>query len=231
MCAKPISNRLRQLRKELGLTQEMMSKTLGIGKSALSMIETGRAELTERNRQALGHAYGVNPGWLETGRGPMFSDPWREKKDSATETEWQGEPAARLPLYRLAHGERLSSLFAEPELFTPEGHICMPVLPACDGAIRVPGDSMYPLLNPGDIVFYRQVREIAEAAFWGETYLLSIEIDGEEFPTIRYAERAENPGFIRLTSENPRHPAQEIDRKRIRALAFVRASLKIHLPK
>jgi len=229
MCAKPVSNRLRQLRKELGLTQEAMSKMLGIGKSALSMIETGRAELTERNRQALKHTCGVNPDWLETGRGNMLSELWNV--NDATAAESQGEATVRLPLYRLAHGENLSSLFADSASFTPEDHICVPGLPACDGAIRVPGDSMYPLLASGDIVFYRQVRDIAGAAFWRDLCLLSIEMEGEEFPTVRYVERAERPDFVRLTSENPRYPAQEIDLNRIRALALVRASLKIHLPK
>lgn len=37
--------RLKLIRKELGMTQEMLAQKLGIGKSALSMIETGRAAL------------------------------------------------------------------------------------------------------------------------------------------------------------------------------------------
>lgn len=38
---------MRTIRKELKLTQEALAQRLGIGKSALSMIETGRAALSE----------------------------------------------------------------------------------------------------------------------------------------------------------------------------------------
>ena len=34
-------SRLKLIRKELGLTQELLAQKLGVGKSALSMIETG----------------------------------------------------------------------------------------------------------------------------------------------------------------------------------------------
>ena len=64
--------RLRLIRKELGLTQEALAQKLGIGKSALSMIETGRASLSERNKNIIVQELNVNPEWLETGQGQMF---------------------------------------------------------------------------------------------------------------------------------------------------------------
>lgn len=64
--------RLKLIRKELGMTQEMLAQKLGIGKSALSMIETGRAALSERNKNILVQELNVNPEWLETGKGSMF---------------------------------------------------------------------------------------------------------------------------------------------------------------
>ena len=48
-----INSRLRSIRKELSLTQENLARVLGIGKSALSMIETGKASLSERNKNIL----------------------------------------------------------------------------------------------------------------------------------------------------------------------------------
>ena len=38
-------DRLKLLRKTIGLTQEQLAQRLGIGKAALSMIETGKAGL------------------------------------------------------------------------------------------------------------------------------------------------------------------------------------------
>ena len=38
-----IGERIRLIRKQLNLTQEQLAQRLGIGKAALSMIETGKA--------------------------------------------------------------------------------------------------------------------------------------------------------------------------------------------
>ena len=46
-------DRLKLLRKTIGLTQEQLAQRLGIGKAALSMIETGKAALSSRNKNIL----------------------------------------------------------------------------------------------------------------------------------------------------------------------------------
>lgn len=66
-----LCDRLRMIRSELSMTQEDMARIIGIGKSALSMIETGRASLSERNRNILIQTLNVNPEWLESGTGAM----------------------------------------------------------------------------------------------------------------------------------------------------------------
>ena len=43
----------------------------------------------------------------------------------------------------------------------------------CDGAIHIVGDSMYPLLKAGDIVFYKEMSIDLQYIFYGEMYLLS----------------------------------------------------------
>ena len=54
------------------------------------------------------------------------------------------------------------------------------LIPKCDGGLRIVGDSMYPLLKSGDIVFYKQVHDIMHSIIWGEMYLISFDIDGDE---------------------------------------------------
>ena len=54
-------SRIKLLRKELGVTEEILAAKLGIGKSALSMIETGKAALSERNKNILVQELNVNP--------------------------------------------------------------------------------------------------------------------------------------------------------------------------
>ena len=54
------------------------------------------------------------------------------------------------------------------------------LIPKCVGGLRIVGDSMYPLLKSGDIVFYKQVHDIMHSIIWGEMYLISFDIDGDE---------------------------------------------------
>ena len=66
------NNRVRELRKELGLTLEKFGVRLGVGKTAISKIESGDRGLTDQMFLSICREYNVNPGWLETGAGPMF---------------------------------------------------------------------------------------------------------------------------------------------------------------
>ncbi len=41
-------------------------------------------------------------------------------------------------------------------------------------------------------------------------YLLSIDIDGEEYITVRYIQRSDREGYVKLVSQNPHHADKEI---------------------
>ena len=217
--------RLRLIRKELGLTQEALAQKLGIGKSALSMIETGRASLSERNKNIIVQELNVNPEWLETGQGQMCF----EQRPEAVFTNRTDRrlPTQSVPLYNIEGTAGLVPLFLDRESVRPVDYIHIPNLPRCDGAIYVVGDSMYPLLKSGDIVLYKQVSGI-ENIFWGDMYLLSIDIDGEEYVTVKYIQKSENEGCVKLVSQNPHHADKEVPVERIRALAFVKASIRMN---
>ena len=217
--------RLRLIRKELGLTQEALAQKLGIGKSALSMIETGRASLSERNKNIIVQELNVNPEWLEIGQGQMFF----EQRPEAVFTNRTDRrlPTQSVPLYIIEGTAGLVPLFLDRESVRPVDYIHIPNLPRCDGAIYVVGDSMYPLLKSGDIVLYKQVSGI-ENIFWGDMYLLSIDIDGEEYVTVKYIQKSENEGCVKLVSQNPHHADKEVPVERIRALAFVKASIRMN---
>jgi len=48
---------------------------LASGKAALSLIETGKAGLSARNRNILVQELNVNPEWLESGKGNIVQTP------------------------------------------------------------------------------------------------------------------------------------------------------------
>lgn len=85
---------------------------------------------------------------------------------------------------------------------------------------------MYPLLKSGDIVLYKQVRDMQHGIFWGEMYLVSANVDGDEFITIKYVHKSEQENCVKLVSHNQHHEPKDIPISMIRALALVKASVR-----
>ena len=221
-----MNERVKLIRKQLGMTQEQLAQRLGIGKAALSMIETGKAGLSARNRNILVQELNVNPEWLESGKGNMFNaEPdltaYMHRTDNSL-------PLQSVPLYSIEGTAGLVPLFADQAQAKPVNFIHIPNLPKCDGAIYIVGDSMYPLLKSGDIVFYKQVHDIMHSIIWGEMYLISFDIDGDEYVSVKYLQKSDIPDHIVLVSYNEHHKPMEIHVNRIRALAFIKASLRLN---
>ena len=220
-----IGERIRLMRKQLDMTQEQMAQRLGIGKAALSMIETGKARLSARNKNILVQDFNVNPDWIETGEGKMFNaEPDLTSYNLRTD---RSLPLQSVPLYSIEGTAGLIPLFEQQQHFEPINYINIPNLPKCDGAIYVVGDSMYPLLKSGDIILYKQLNDVRDV-FWGDMYLLSIDIDGEEYITVKYVQKSEHEGYIRLVSQNQHHADKEVAIDRVRAIALNKASIRMH---
>jgi len=220
-----MESRVKLIRKALGMTQEQLSQRLGIGKAALSMIETGKTGLSSRNKNILVQELNVNPEWLDGADGEMFNaEPdltaFRLRTDNSL-------PMQSVPLYSIEGTAGLVPLFADNRQIKPVNFIHIPNLPKCDGAIYVVGDSMYPLLKSGDIVLYKQLRDLDDI-FWGDMYLLSIDIDGEEYITVKYVQKSDMDGFVKLVSQNPHHADKDVSMDRIRAIALVKASIRMN---
>ena len=64
--------RVREVRKALGLTLEKFGEQIGIKKAAVSKIEKGENSLTDANIKAICREYSVDYIWLTTGEGEMF---------------------------------------------------------------------------------------------------------------------------------------------------------------
>lgn len=65
--------RVREIRKNLGLTLEKFGQPLGVGKTAISNIENEERSLTDQMAKAICREYNVNYLWLTEGEGDMFS--------------------------------------------------------------------------------------------------------------------------------------------------------------
>lgn len=75
-----MNERIKELRKSLGLSQEAFAERLGLKGSAVSHLESGRRNITNQNIVAICREFGVNEEWLRTGSGDMFEEMSRAEK-------------------------------------------------------------------------------------------------------------------------------------------------------
>ena len=68
------NERVKEIRKSLGLTLEKFGERIGLKKSAVSLIENGKNAVTDANVKAICREFGVDYIWLTTGDGEMFVD-------------------------------------------------------------------------------------------------------------------------------------------------------------
>jgi bacteriophage CI repressor helix-turn-helix domain len=175
----------------------------------------------------------ISPEWLLTGKGPMLKS---EREEPQVEVKPIHHPRSTekkeetqvVYLYDFEASAGLRALFDNNRQNIIDT-IKIPNLPKCDGAIHIVGDSMYPLLKSGDIILYKQMPLDINNLLYGEMYLLSYDIDGDDYIVVKYIRKSEQgEPFVTLGSENPAHAPRDIDFRRITALALVKASVRIN---
>ena len=72
-------DRIKQLRKSLGLTQEEFSARIGVKRGAIANYEIGRNEPVDAVVSLICREFNVSETWLRTGEGEMYA--YAEKND------------------------------------------------------------------------------------------------------------------------------------------------------
>lgn len=67
-----MKDRIKELRKTLGLTLEEFGKRLGVTKAAISRLENGVNSVTDQMFTSICREFNVNEEWLRSGEGEMF---------------------------------------------------------------------------------------------------------------------------------------------------------------
>lgn len=114
------NERVKEIRKFLGLTMEKFGERIGVSKATISNIENGNRNLTEQMTKSICREYSVDYIWLTTGDGDMFvesDDDFIERIDRIM----LGEDDARKNLFKalleasdddIAAFQRIIDLFA-----------------------------------------------------------------------------------------------------------------------
>lgn len=73
-----MGERLRLIRKALGMNQIEFAKRLSLTQNWISMVETNKGTLSDGTQHILCELFGVNPEWLRDGSGKQWADPPEE---------------------------------------------------------------------------------------------------------------------------------------------------------
>lgn len=221
--------RIKEFISYLGLTNASFEKSLGLSNGYINSMRKG---LGYDKLEQLSNMYPeLNMGWFLMGEGDMVkigTEPSLQvihhpkTPDKIVESQ-------EVTLYDVDAAANLQSLFVNKDQHIL-GKIRIPNLPKCDGAVYVRGDSMYPLLKSGDIVIYKELRDFNNVIF-GEMYLVSMDIEGDEYLAVKYVNRSEVDGCIKLVSYNPHHAPKDVELKYILAMALVKVSIRMNTMK
>ena len=66
-----MKNRLKEIRKANNLTMEKFGERIGLKKTAISQMENGVTNVSERNIKSICREFNINERWLRTGEGSM----------------------------------------------------------------------------------------------------------------------------------------------------------------
>lgn len=202
-----------------------------IKKSTFSQVRSGRQQASLDMILALSSVRDeVNTDYILTGRGKPLRTPEVTQIFHPKGTE-KTEEEGVITLYDVEAAANLKSLFDNKDQ-NILGQINIPNIPKCDGAVYVKGDSMYPLLKSGDIVAYKEVPLEMSHIFFGEMYLVSIDLDGDEYLTVKYVQHSEKgEDWIKLVSYNQNHQPKDFPLSSVRAMALVKLSIRMNTMK
>ena len=225
-----------------GISINAFEKSIGASKSYFNNTKNISAEMLANIVRVYSE---ISSEWLLTGKGNMLKEQegdltlvgassqgksntfTRISSQIPTVTE-KSFPSQEINLYDIDVAAGLSKLFAEDgeknKAFL--GKISIPNMPRCDGAVKVIGDSMYPLLKSGDIIAYKEICD-RRAIQWGEIYILQIEYDSDVAIVVKYVKRSEKgDDWIKLVSYNKEHDPKDIELANVKAIARVMVCIR-----
>lgn len=240
---KLVSERFQAIIDYTGLSAAAFSKEIGFERAdKIYNILNGKFNPSYDILLAITNKFvSINIDWLISGSGSMLKNipldnKDLEKEESPTDrimsvyklkTDYFNTDKQLIPLYEISGAAGLVTLFDNQHVQQiPLDFISIPNAPKCDGAVFVRGDSMYPVLKAGDIVCYKHIEKLDDI-YWGEMYLLDIDVAGDQYLTFKYVQKSDKGDeYIRLVSQNSHHSPKDVKKEDIRAIALVKVSIR-----
>lgn len=206
-------DRLKLARKHAGLTQAALAVRVGIDQTSVSDLERGKSQGTAYNA-SIASECGVNPLWLETGKGEMLSG-----EGNVSAPVGVGIKEGLVPVvgkaqlgtdgffeamdYPVGHGDGYVQIFSED----PNAY-----------ALKVVGDSMQPRIRSGEYVLIEPNKPFIS----GDEVLVKTHCGRVMIKQLMYR----RDGEVRLISVNDAHPPITLLETDIEKIHFMGAIIK-----
>ena len=214
--------RIRALRKTLGLTQKEFADRIGITYQMLGLYERGEYDPPDKVLKLISSTFGVSYNWLKTGQGEMW-----ERKEKALLEELEAktrevlEKLVRIPVVGRAGAgfpespadmEAVGWVLVSKETFQKGGKF----------SVQVHGDSMEPTLHDGDFVVFKTY--VGDGSDIPSGKVVVVRNHHGELVVKRLARVN---GSIVLTSDNPKYPPIPPEQIKTEDLRIVGVAVKI----
>lgn len=230
-----ILERINQVADNENVTITELERVIGASKGVLSRAIKKSTDIQSKWLLSLVENYpSYSSEWLLTGRGNMLKEDHENQNNSITIIKGERKTKdaivdiQEVPLYDFEATAGLVELFKSGKQANMLDTIKIPNIPACDGAIAITGDSMYPLLKSGDIIMYKEVPIDMNSIFFGEMYLIGVMIDDtEEMITVKYVQKSDlGEDYIKLVSQNQHHQPKDVHLSRVTGMAMIKVSIR-----
>ena len=213
------SNYVKQLRKEIGLSQTQFANRISLSQGALSQIENGYSSLSMDSLKKISDAFNVNCNWLVKGNGEMFLT--AENSKSFYEFTLEGQKHNLIPLVKKEAHAGYTKKHFDPGYLKTLDLFKLPGYEKGDYRLfEIEGDSMVPTLFPREIV-------ISEKANINklENGSLSVLVTKEGIMAKRiYSDGAAKSSYI-LKSDNSKFPTQTMGADKIKEVWLIKGKV------
>lgn len=208
-----LNEKIRQIRRDLGLTQAALAEKLGVTRASLGAYEEGRAMPSYQFLLGLADMAGTRvDDLLRSGTRVKIA---------------RDDESGKIPLVPVRAAAGYQKGFPDDEYVNELPHITLPFLGKGNfRAFEITGDSMLPLPS-GTIVIGEKLERLSELKD-GKTYVLVTRNEGIVYK--RVYNHIRNQGVLSLVSDNTKYEPYDVDPMEIHEAWAARAYISQEFP-
>jgi len=224
MTNEDITQRIKLLIQEKGLSQAEFSKQIRIDASNFSKHMSGKLPVNDSLLNKIVVNMGISKEWLVSGLGPQsYAESMNLIKtlsvapDAIHNSQQQGAKVYDIDV--------TAGPLSRERMFSSDyviGSIDIPYVRPDSHIVKVSGDSMKPVLCDGDYIAIREIKNTG-IIFWGHIYVILL----DDYRMVKYIRKHNDPKWIILRSENTEYDDIEIPKNEIRDLFIVENIIRI----